>query len=388
MGHILGIPRERKLAERRVSLTPKGVSYLTQKGIQVLIEKDAGLLSGFKNEDYQQAGGFVTKRNEIWKNSFLIKKVKEPIAEEFSFFKANQIIFTYLHLASPQARLLIDALIKSKTTAIAYETIEKDQDTPLLRPMSEVAGTLAAYYGAVFERFIRVEQGQIHGLEVAKAEIERVVFQYPLVPEYLRYRGKVVVLGGGHVGEKSALMAAKMGADVFVSEISQERKIFLENQFSKQNLTIKLINPLQSEEYTGHLTSANVIIASVHAPGKRAPMVIDEALLSQISRLNHKIILDIAIDQGGNVAQSYPVDYEKLLYLDRYRNLRFSVTNVPSLCGPGASATLESNSLLYTEALLNGLNVAVEKYPELKGGINVLGGKVVHPAVCEAHNIR
>lgn len=383
MSLIVGIPKEQKPGERRVSLTPKGIRYLCERGIAVYVEENAGLHSGFSNDDYQNAGGIlVPDAKNLWNKAQLIKKIKEPIQQEFNFFTSRHLIFAYLHLASPSAKPLLLALQKAKATAVAYETIQKGQDTPLLRPMSEVAGTLAAYYGAIFQTRIQIAGGEIKGMQAAKSFMFEAASKYPAVPSF-RYRGKLVVLGGGHVGRHGAQMAAQMGADVWVSEISEIRRKELAVTYG--NNSINIMNPNETETYHRCLNEADVIIGAVHSPGKRAPLVIDKDLLKKISCEKKKIILDVSIDQGGNIAESIPGDYETPLHLDSFGNLRFSVTNIPSLCGQGASNALEAASLAYTFQLTQGLDRAIQMSPELKSGINVLSGEIVNSAVSEAH---
>ncbi len=383
----VGIPKEIKPGERRVSLTPEGVKKLTGHQTQVFVEKNAGVLSGFSDREYEKAGAFLVEGKEkLWAKAVLIKKVKEPISNEFKLFKPHHIIFTYLHLASPSERPLIDRLIHSQATAIAYETIEKNGETPLLKPMSEVAGVLAAYFAGIFKNHVQIKGTKISGLDIAKSIMEKLASEYPKTPKSLPL-GKVAVLGGGRVGKEAARMACAMGGEVFLSEISEEKRKELEKQFQSSGFKIDLINPQDTENYEEVLTSSEIIIAAVHSAGKRAPIVIDPALLGKISKHKKKIILDIAIDQGGNVAESHPTDYEQPLYLDSSKNLRFSVTNIPSLCGRGASLALEKVSLEYTIALSRGLDEAIGCYPELRSGINVLRGIVTHPAIQEAHQL-
>jgi len=403
MSFSVGIPKELKPGEKRVSLTPKGTQYLHQKGTTVYIEENAGLLSGFSNREYEKAGGIlVPSAQDLWNKAHLIKKVKEPIKAEFNFFTPQHIIFTFLHLVSPSAKPLILALQKAKTTAIAYETIEKDNEIPLLKPMSEVAGTLAAYYGAIFQTHIKVIAGKIQGLQAAKSAMLEAASQYPAVPDF-RYHGKLLVLGGGHVGRHAAQMAARMGGEVWVSEISEAKRkqlkvilseakdLHVDSSASGLRMTnggsINLVNPSEAGKYQDCLNSADLVIGAVHSVGERAPLVIGHELLKRISQQKPKIILDISIDQGGNVAESKPCDYEELVYLDSFGNLRFSVTNIPSFCGRGASLALEAASLEYTDQLAQGLDHAIQVCPELKSGINILKGEIVHRAIREAHGL-
>lgn len=381
----VGIPKELKPEERRVSLTPKGTQTLSKKGIVVYVEKNAGLLSGFTNVEYEKAGAIIVDDPSVlWHKAQLIKKVKEPVSQEFPFFSSEHVIFAFLHLASPSAKPLIDALVKAKASAIGYETVVKDHDTPLLRPMSEVAGTLAAYYGAIFQHKILFDVSKITGFEQAKKLMLECASKYPSVPN-IKYKGSVVVLGGGHVGKSAAEMAALMGGEVWVSDIDETKRQQLSDSFLARNINIHLLDP-KSDDYLNRLKTASVLIGAVHSPGKRSPIVIDENLLRAISQ-SPKIILDVAIDQGGCIADSRPFDYERLVYSDRFGNLRFSVTNIPSFCGRGASLAMEQASLEYTDALTRGLQEAVNLYPELRSGINLLKGEIVHAAVREAHGL-
>ena len=374
-----------KAGERRVSLSPKGVVSLVKEGIPVYVECQAGLLSSFPDEDYKKAGAnLISDKTELWRKAGLIKKVKEPISEEFRFFRSGHVIFTYLHLASPAQRPLINALLAAKAAAVAYETIEKNGATPLLKPMSEIAGVLSAYFAGVFRNLIEIKGDEIYGVQNAKLNMMELASHYPQVPKKLS-PGKTFILGGGYVGKNAAQTAASMGGQVFLSELSEARRSDLKKEFKSRGLEIHLLDPQDKTGYEDALLSSDVIIGAVHAAAKRAPIMIDSALLQTVSKLKKKIILDIAIDQGGNIVESHPTDYDHPLYLDSFGNLRFSVTNIPSLCGRGASEALEEVSLDYTIALSQGISKALDRYPELKSGVNILDGKLVHKAVCEAH---
>jgi alanine dehydrogenase len=374
----VGVPKEIKTGERRVSLTPGGVEKLLAKRIPVYVEKSAGELSGFSDEDYKRSGAVILKdRKELWERALLIKKVKEPVSNEFELFRPEHLIFTYLHLASPAERPLIEALKRAKATAIGYETIEQNGTFPLLAPMSEIAGVLAAYYSGIFKKLISWNDRKFLGIDEAKKEMVHLATQYPAVPKGLP-AGEILILGGGFVGKEAARTSALMGSNVTVSELSRERREQLKKEFGLKN--IRTIDPTNQSIYEEALMQADVIIAAVHVGGRRAPVVIDSEVLRKIS-IKKKIIFDVSIDQGGNVAESRPTDYENPLYLDSFGNLRFSVTNIPSLCGRGASVALEQVSLDYTIALAEGLESAIRRYPELKTGINVSGGKVIHPAL-------
>ena len=384
----VGVPKELKIGERRVGLTPKGVEYLTKQSVPVFVEKEAGVQCSFSDQQYAVAGASIVDRGaEVWARAQVIKKVKEPMPEEFSFMQPKHIIFTFLHLAAPEARPLVEAIRRSKATAIGYETVIVDNDTPILKPMSEVAGILAAYFAGIFKNCVAVRSNQIEGFGKAKSMMEELVSRYPSVPSHLN-PGQVVILGGGHVGKEAAQMAVRMGASVFLSEISRDRRTSLGEYFASSRLEVKLLDPRNQGEYESMLSSCDVIIGAVHKIGRKAPLIIDAPLLKEISRHRKKVIIDVAIDQGGNVSGSRPTSYDEPVYLDSMGNLRFAVANIPALCGQGASVLLEEATLEYTLALSAGLESAMEQYGELRGALNVRGGLIVHPGVSEAHQIR
>lgn len=383
----VGVPKEIKTGEGRVGLTPKGVESLAEQAVTVYVEKGAGFKTGFSNQDYQRAGALLARdRKELWKKSDIIKKVKQPGPEEFELFEPRHIIFSYLHLASPAERPLVEALQKSRATAIAYETVEENGQTPLLAPMSELAGILSAYFAGVFQNYIQIRKNEIYGLPLARGIMEQAAFNYPYVPKNVPL-GQVIILGGGRVGINAAIMSKRMGATVFLSEVSEPRRRLLAKEFKSHHLSIHVLDPQETMMYEAFLISSSVIISAVHTAGERAPLVIDAVLLQKISKQKKKIILDIAIDQGGNVAESRPTDYEQPLYLDSFGNLRFSVTNIPSLASSAASSALEAASIKYTSALADGLAQAIAHFPELKAGINILKGKLIYEAVARAHNM-
>ena len=230
----VGIPKEIKPGEHRVSLTPKGVRVLVKHNAHVYVEEGAGRFSDFQDQAYQAAGAdLIRSREELWRRANLIKKVKEPIGEEFSLFRSEHIIFTYLHLASPAERPLMNALVSSKAIAIAYETIPKIGAAPLLKPMSEIAGILSAYFAGVFQNEIKIKEGKILGIQEAKIKIQRLASEYPQIPGNLS-PGCVMILGGGHVGRNAARTAALMNGTIFLSELSEKKRLDLEHDFIKE----------------------------------------------------------------------------------------------------------------------------------------------------------
>lgn len=384
----VGIPRERKVGERRVGLTPKGATYLVECGVPVFVESGAGALSGFDNASYLKAGAQVLPEGAaVWNYASVIKKVKEPLAEEFGFLNERHILFAFLHLASPSSRPLIDALLKAKATAIGYETVEWNGETPLLRPLSEIAGTLAAYDAWIFRETISVEKNKIRGIEEAKRRMEEWANRYPACPRGTQKGARVLVLGSGIVGTRAAQMSARMGCEVVVTEVDPNRRRERAELFRKEGLAISLVDPAEGNSYREAFRVSGAIVSAVHRAGRQAPLVIDQNLLKEISASGRKIIIDIAIDQGGNVAESWPTTYDEPLYLDSFGNVRFSVANVPSLCGRQAAEALETASLEMTLALAGGVDSAVKKFPELRNGINTRGGFLVHEGIRDAHGL-
>jgi len=338
-----------------------------QYDVPSLVETNAGIGSGYTDDAYRSAGAqIVESKKRLWNESSVIKKVKEPIAEEYGFLDAKHIIFSFLHLASPASKPLVKELLLKKVTAIAYETIVLEGDAILLKPMSEVAGTLAAYYGGIIKNNLEVGDKKLGNIDTATRLMQDLASRYPAIPTKLN-PGNVCVLGGGHAGLEAATVAESMGGSVWISEIAEVRKTLIEKEIRTRKLRMRLTSP-KNPEYTDILKRADVIIGAVHAAGRRAPCVIDDQLLHEISAAKKKIILDIAIDQGGNIFGSIPKSYRDPLYLDRECNIRFSVANMPALCGAGATRALEDASIDYTLALSAGVQSAIEEYPELQSG--------------------
>lgn len=370
----VGIPKEIKAREKRVGLTPEAVRLLANQGILVLVEKNAGFSCGFSDGDYFTAGAnIVSSPAEIYRKAQIIQKVKEPVPSEFQYFRPEHIFFSYLHLAAPNNRPLLEALLKSKATGIAYETVATPKGMPLLAPMSEIAGALSASYAAYFKHLgpELIRGNSIHYPDSFQKEMERIANHYPQV--MLDYSpGKVVIWGGGVAGQKAAEFALKMKGSVTLIEKMPERREFLKEKW-------EVLSPEEVSDLS--LAEADIFIGCVHQAGARAAQVILPEQLKKASSVKKKIMMDIAIDQGGNFPEARPTDYDKPLYADSYGNIRFAVSNIPSLCGRGASEAISRIAGPYSMALAKNFEEALKVYPELNLAINVRAGKIVHPAL-------
>ena len=383
---MVGVPKEIKTAEKRVALTPAGVRVLSTRGVRVLVEHDAGREAGFTDEAYRAQGAeLAANAAEVWKRAGLIKKVKEPLSSEFGLLRKDQMVFSFFHLASREQCALVKALVDARTTAMAYETISVQGFTPVLKPMSVAAGILAAYFAGVYRNLAEISHGQVQLSPTTQDVIHRMVERYPDPPAGFP-PGRVVVLGGGQAGLSAAQMAVQMAGQVSIVESSPKRRQYLTVYARDHHLSMLIQDA--AKDYVDLLYDADVIIGAVHAVGQRAPVIVSKELLREISDGHRKLIIDIAIDQGGNIAESRATTYELPLFLDSCGNIRFGVTNMPSLCPRQTSELLEQATLDYTLALAEGLDRALGKYPELEGAINVRDGSILNVHVAEAHAYR
>ena len=381
----VGIPREIKSGEKRVGLTPQGVQSLTEAGIRVLVQSGAGEGSGFSDQEYQKAGAeIIAGARDLYLQSELIKKVKEPVASERDYLRPELIIFSYLHLASPHNRDLLQRLIDQKVTAIGLETMEKGGRAIGLEPMSEIAGTVAAYLAGFFRHFVRIEKGAVRYPRDFLQRLNEAARHFPEFPEPFN-PGLTVIFGGGTVGRNTALGILKMGGEVELIEKRKDRRDQLSREFKPFGAQFRAWG-LQ-DEFRERLKEADCWIGSVHVVGEKAPLVLSSEELRTFSREKTKLILDIAVDQGGNFPETRPTTYENPLYLDSAGNLRFGVQNIPSLCGQAASEALEKMSPPYTLRLAKDWKRSLGEFPELAAGVQVFGGQLVHPAVASAHQM-
>lgn len=356
----IGVPREIKDQEFRIGLSPNSVRVLSDQGHQVSIETQAGVGSGFTDEDYQQAGAkIVTSAAEAWQQELVIK-VKEPLKEEYHYLNDPKMLFTYLHLAADKD--LTKALISSNITAIAYETVElPDGRLPLLTPMSIIAGRLSVQFGA---RYLEKQQG---GRGVLLGGIPGVS------------AGRVVILGGGIVGTEAAKIAVGMGAKVQIFDINVDRLAYLETLFgSRVELLYSNASSIEKAVPQGDL-----LIGAVLVTGKRAPTLVSRELVSKMHP--GSVIVDVAVDQGGCIETLRTTSHSSPTYVAE-GVVHFGVPNMPGAVPWTATQALNNSTLPYVLKLANQGLEALEKDASLAKGVNVKDGVLVHPAVQEAFN--
>ena len=356
----IGIPKEIKPQENRVAIQPGGVMTLVQQGHNVMVQKDAGLGSGFSDDEYVAAGAqIVANVDALWAAADMIMKVKEPIAEEYNRIKAGQILFTYFHFAAD--RTLTQAIIDSKCIAIAYETVEKaDRSLPLLIPMSEVAGRMATQEGAKF-------------LEKAMGGRGVLMGGIPGVPP-----ANTLVLGGGIVGVNAAKIAAGMGSNTTIMDINMPRLRYLDDVMPKNITTL-----FSSEaNIRAMLPTVDLIIGAVLKPGAKAPHLITREMLSHMRP--GTVLVDVAIDQGGCFETSKPTTHQDPVYfVDEI--LHYCVANMPGAVPYTSTLGLTNVTLPYAVALANkGWKQAVKEDIELQKGVNIVDGTIVYEDVADA----
>jgi alanine dehydrogenase len=357
---IIGVPREIKTHENRVALLPGGVLEFKRRGHTVLVEKDAGLGSGFPDELYVEAGAeMLGSADEVWRRADMIMKVKEPIASEYPRMRAGQIIFTYFHFAASEE--LTQAVIDSKCIAIAYETVEKaDRSLPLLIPMSEVAGRMAVQEGAKYLERVTggrgVLLGGIPGVKPAN----------------------VMILGGGIVGVNSAKIAAGMGANVFILDISVPRLRYLDDIMPK-NVTTLFSSEANIREM---LPLMDLVVGAILIPGAKAPRLIRRDMLPTMKP--GSVLVDVAIDQGGCIETARPTTHDDPIYIiDGV--VHYCVANMPGAVPHTSTLGLTNVTLPYAVQIADkGWKKAVKDSKELELGLNIAEGKITYRDVAEA----
>jgi len=356
---IIGIPKEIKIDEYRVSLTPSGVHDLTANGHTVLVEGGAGEGSGLSDQLYENHGAHITERNEIFSRSEMIIKVKEPMPEEFDLLRGGQILYTYLHLAP--APDLARALLDHKVIGIAYETVQlPDGSLPLLIPMSEVAGRMSIHEGSKY-----LERGN-KGRGILLGGVPGVD------------PGHVVIFGGGVVGANAAKMAIGTGASVTLLDVNLSRLRYLDDIYGGRLKTLmsNRVNIIES------LRTADLVVGAVLIPGARAPKLITKEMLSLM--MPGSVIVDVGIDQGGVVETSRPTTHSDPIYVvDDI--VHYCVANMPGAVARTSTFALTNATFPYAlELACKGFESALRENPALMKGLNVFNGHVTHPAVADA----
>ncbi len=363
MNTKIGIPKEIKISENRVALTPAGAYELTNRKHEVFVEKSAGIGSGFSDEEYIKAGAkILSTAKEVYDIADLIVKVKEPLESEYSLIRENQVVFTYFHFASSPT--LTQAMIKTNAVCIAYETVEKaDHSLPLLVPMSEVAGRLSAQEGAYMLEKKHGGKGLLMG-GVAGTK-----------------KASVVILGGGVVGTQAAIISSGLGANVTVLDRNLTRLRYL-NEIMPPNVTT-----MYSDTYTIKELSktADVIIGSVLVVGDRAPQLITKDMLKEMRP--GSVLVDVAIDQGGCFETSQPTTHEKPTFIiDGI--VHYCVANMPGAVPTTSTIALTNATLPYVLKIADtGWEKACQNNSDLKNGLNIIKGSVVHQAVANAFKL-
>jgi alanine dehydrogenase len=358
----IGVAKEIKTDEYRVALTPAGARELVQRGHEVLIETGAGTGSSMPDADYERAGARIVSVDEAWGSADLLLKVKEPIEAEYKWLREGLVLFTYLHIAADLP--LTQALVDSGIQAVAYETVETDdRRLPLLAPMSEIAGRLAAQAGAYFLEKPLGGRGLLLG-------------GVPGVQP-----GKVLVLGGGVVGYNAAVIAIGLGAQVTILDRSIDRMRYLDEILSGRVSTV-MSSTLQIESMIG---DADLVIGAVLVPGARAPKLVTRDMLGGMK--NGSVIVDVAIDQGGCVETAHATTHSDPVYeVDGV--LHYCVANMPGGVPITSTKALTNATLPYVEAIADhGLAEAVGRDRALAKGVNVLEGKITYEPVAEAHGL-
>jgi alanine dehydrogenase len=356
---IIGVPKEIKNNENRVAMTPGGVHELVVRGHRLMVEQSAGENSGFLDASYVSAGAEISlDADSVWSESDMIVKVKEPIAKEYPLMREGQILFTYLHLAA--SRECTEAILRSRTTAIAYETVQLPNNSlPLLQPMSEVAGRLSAQIGAYHLMKTNGGAGLLMG-GVAGTP-----------------RAKVVVIGGGVAGTEAALVANGMGAEVTVIDLSLPRLREIDARFNSEIQT----RVSTKYEIAEQLLDADLVIGSVLIPGERAPKLVTDEMVKTMKK--GAVLVDIAIDQGGCFENSRPTTHDDPIFAV-HDAIYYCVANMPGAVPATATRALTNATLPYVIALAQkGWVKAMQDDKALALGLNAHEGKITYQAVAD-----
>jgi len=354
---IIGVPKEIKVEEFRVGLTPVGVRELVKDLHRVMIETRAGDGSGFIDEEYRKAGGEIVERNQVFTKADLIVKVKEPQPEEFNLLRDGHAIFTYLHLAPN--RELVEFLLKRKITGLAYETLECDGRLPLLAPMSEIAGRMAplmaAFYLQKFKGGSGVLPTGVSGVRPAK----------------------IVVLGAGVVGSNAARVATGLGMESVVISRDPAGLLRIDEMFKGRARTL----PVTAHAIEEEIVDADIIIGAVLVPGGRTPILITRDMLRTMKR--GSVIVDVAVDQGGCVETSHPTTHDDPVFeVDGI--VHYCVANMPGAYPRTSTLALTNATLPYVRLLANkGIDKAIAESAEIRSSLNTYQGRITNKALAE-----
>ena len=358
----IGIPKEIKIKENRVSCTPAGARMLVQAGHEVFVQKDAGMGSGFPDVQYSGVGAtMVPTAADAWGQDLVIK-VKEPMESEYGFLRPGLLLFTYLHIAADKK--LTDALVKSKTSGIAYETVQVGRRLPLLEPMSEIAGRMSSIVGAFYLSKAQGGKGVLLGG----------------VPGVLP--GNALIIGGGTAGINAGRVAAGIGANVTILEVDLQQMRFLDISLHGEAQTLYS----NEQNLMDELPSVDLLIGAVLVPGAKAPKLIKRSML-QVMKPG-AVFVDIAIDQGGCAETSRPTTHENPIYVEE-DTIHYCVTNMPGAYARTATQALTNATIPYALKIANlGLGDVMRQVPELLPGLNTHAGHVTYKAVADAHGMQ
>ncbi|MGM0877767.1 MAG: alanine dehydrogenase [Bacillota bacterium] len=355
---LIGVPKEIKNNENRIAITPAGIDAFVKAGHSVMVETEAGIGSGFTNEDYLKAGAkIVSTAAEAW-SAEMVMKVKEPLASEYNYFREGLILFTYLHLAAEPE--LAKALTEKGVTAIAYETVEVNRTLPLLTPMSEVAGRMAAQIGAQFLEKVHGGKG------ILLSGVPGV------------QRGKVTIIGGGVAGTNAAKMAVGLGAEVTIVDLNPDRLRQLDDIFGKEVTTL-ISNPFNIAEA---VKNSDLVIGAVLIPGAKAPKLVTEEMIQSMKP--GSVVVDIAIDQGGIFATTDRITTHDNPTYEKHGVVHYAVANMPGAVPRTSTMALTNVTMPYALQIANkGVQRAIADNQALKLGVNVVNGSITYEAVAK-----
>lgn len=359
---IVGVPKEIKREEYRVGITPFGVEELKKDDHRILVEKGAGLGSGFSDEEYLQAGADIVDKETIFSKADLIVKVKEPLPLEYGSIREGQAIFTFLHLAPN--RELAETLLRKKVTGLGYETLRKDGRLPLLLPMSEIAGRMAPLMGAYYLQKFRGGKGVLPsgaaGVKPAKA----------------------LILGAGVVGSNAAAVCRGLRMETVAIDKNPDVLQRIDENFEGRVETL----PLTHHNISAEIRDADIIIGAVLVPGGRTPVLIAREMLGTMEK--GSVIIDISVDQGGCVETSRPTTHDDPVYeVDGV--IHYTVANMPGAYPRTSTLALTNVTLPYIKTVANrGVEGAIREEPEIRSALNTYRGEIVHAALAESMGIK